>query len=125
MIEKLASILIVEDDISSQQYYAVILEEDYDFHMVPSAAAAKTALKDKKFDLAIVDLSLSGNEDGLSLIKYMRSHLGLDMPILAISAHAFPINREATLEAGASEYYSKPILSGDLLKAVNRHSPEV
>lgn len=124
MSEALASILIVEDDISSQQYYTVILEELFDIHIVPSAMAAKTHLHENQFDLAIIDLSLSGEEDGLSLITYIRTELGLDMPILAISAHAFPINREATLQAGASEYYTKPILSGVLLKAVNKFIDE-
>ena len=50
-------VLIVEDDLSSQQYYEVIFEDEYEITMVSSVAEAKQALKENVFEVAIVDIS--------------------------------------------------------------------
>ena len=117
------SILIVEDDVSSQQYYRIVLDDFYELQIVPIAADAKALLKKHNFELAIIDLSLPGAENGQTLIRHIRTDLGLDLPILAITAHAFSQNRIAAMEAGATEYYTKPILSNELLEAIERVSP--
>lgn len=120
MANPLASLLIVEDDISSQQYYSIILNNIYELCIVPTVADAKVALSENEFSLAIIDLSLPGDEDGTALMKHIRVALKSDLPILAISAHAFPQNRDSALEAGASEFFTKPILSTSLMNAVER-----
>lgn len=120
MVNLQASLLIVEDDISSQQYYSIILDRIYDLCIVPTVQEAKAALSQQSFDLAIIDLSLPGEEDGETLIRYIRGDLNQSLPILVISAHAFPQNRESALQAGGSEFLTKPILSSILLDAIAR-----
>ncbi|NQV14632.1 response regulator [bacterium] len=116
-------LLIVEDDISSQQYYSVILEPLYDLSIVPTAKKAKEVLKESEFDLIIIDIFLPGGEDGKSLIKYIRSRFSEKLPIIAITAHALPQNREEVLKAGATEFLTKPIMGGVLHDILNKYLP--
>ena len=113
-------LLIVEDDISSQQYYTMVLSDLYDLTLVATVKAAKQALGETEFSLAIIDLSLPGEEDGMDLIKFLVNQYPQKLPAIAISAHAFPQAREEALTAGAVEYFTKPILSGILLDAVQQ-----
>jgi DNA-binding response OmpR family regulator len=118
MSEIKPKILIIEDEFSSQVYYTAVLEEDYDLSIAPNVVAAKKLLLEKRFNLAIVDLALPGDEDGLSLIRYLRKEHPEINASIAITAHAYPENREDALTAGAAEFLVKPILTEALLKVV-------
>ena len=111
-------LLIVEDDISSQQYYSVILSDLYDLTLVATVEKARQALREAEYSLAIIDISLPGDEDGIDLIKFLVNEHPQKLPAIAITAHAFPHNREEALEAGVVEFFTKPIMSGMLLDAV-------
>ena len=113
-------LLIVEDDISSQQYYDIILSDLYDLTMAATVERAKQALSETEFTLAIVDISLPGAEDGIDLIKFLVSKYGQKLPAIAITAHAFPQNRSEAIEVGAVKFFTKPIMSGILLDAVQK-----
>ncbi|NQV51455.1 MAG: response regulator [Candidatus Marinimicrobia bacterium] len=114
-------LLVVEDDISSQQYYDIILSDLYDLTMVATVEKAKQALDETEFSLAIIDISLPGDEDGIDLIKFLVNEHPQKLPALAISAHAFPQNREEAMAGGAVKYFTKPIMSGVLLEAVQEY----
>ena len=114
------SIFIVEDDISSQQYYTIVLDGLYELQIVPTASDARALLKEHDYVIAIIDLSLPGDVDGIALIKYIRNEISQNLPILAITAHAFSQSRTAAIKAGATEYFTKPILSTDLIDAMKR-----
>ena len=114
-------LLIVEDDISSQQYYTIILRELYDLTMVATVEKARQALREIEFSVAIIDISLPGEEDGLDLIKFLVREYAQKLPPIVVTANAFPKNREEALEAGAVEFFTKPILSGVLLNAVQKY----
>jgi DNA-binding response OmpR family regulator len=115
-------VLIVEDDLSSQQYYEVIFEDEYEITMVSSVAEAKQALKENVFEVAIVDISLPGGKSGIDLIEFLCSNFSNKPVAIAVTAHAFQRNRNDVLEAGAVEFFSKPVLSGNLLAAVRKYS---
>ncbi|NQV30085.1 MAG: response regulator [Candidatus Marinimicrobia bacterium] len=117
-------LLIVEDDISSQQYYSVVLRELFDLSIASTVEQAKQALADEKFELALVDISLPGDEDGIDLIKFIRSEYTNSLPALAISAHAFPRNREEALAAGAVDFFTKPIMSAVLMEIIQKYIPK-
>ena len=123
MPDKKAKILIVEDDISSQQYYTFIFKGKYEIKIVSTIAEAKKALGEDTFAIALIDFSLPGGESGLDFIKLLQQqHAGLPVAI-ALTAHAFPKNKEDALEAGAVEFLTKPILSGALLDVIAKHDP--
>jgi len=114
-------LLIVEDDLSSQQYYSVILSDLYDLTIVATVEKARQALRKTKFNLAIIDISLPGDEDGVDLIKFLVEAHPQKPPAIAITANAFPENREEVLAAGAVEFFTKPIMSGILFDAVQKY----
>ena len=114
-------LLIVEDDISSQQYYSFILSDLYDLTIVATVEKARQALREAEFNLTIIDISLPGEEDGIDLIKFLVNEHPQKLPAIAITAHAFPQNREQALTAGAVEFFTKPIMSGMLLDAVQKY----
>ncbi|NQT63575.1 MAG: response regulator [Candidatus Marinimicrobia bacterium] len=114
-------ILIVEDDIGSEQFYRFILEEQYDLCVVPTVSRAKETLSKQAFKLAIIDISLPGEEDGLNLIKYMRQTYPEISCIITITANAFPHFREASIKAGSSEFFTKPILRQTLIDILDEY----
>ena len=121
MTESKAKVLIVEDDLSSQQYYSVILEEKYEICMVSTVEEAKQALKQNIFKVAIIDISLPGGESGIDLIKDIKVEFADNPVLIVISAHAFPKIRMEALEAGAVEFFTKPIMSGTLIAAIQKY----
>jgi CheY-like chemotaxis protein len=59
--------------------------------------------------------------DGLEAIRRLRADPRFDStPIIALTALAMPGDRERCLEAGASEYMSKPLSLKRLVKTINR-----
>jgi CheY-like chemotaxis protein len=54
--------------------------------------------------------------DGYATIRAMRNvPSGRDLPVLAVTANVTPGQRQRCIDAGASEYVSKPIETDDLM----------
>ena len=121
MAESKAKVLIVEDDIASQIYYTHLLEDEYDLDLVTDVADAKTALKQHEYSVAIIDISLPGGESGIDLIKLIQAKYPKHPYCIALTAHAFPHIRVEALEAGAVEFFTKPIMSDLLLEIVSKY----
>jgi len=118
-----ANILILEDDISSQNYYSFVFNGKHDIRIVTNIMEAKQALAEESFGIALVDLSLPGGENGLDLIKYLDEERAEDGPTaIALTAHVFPHDKAEALAAGASEFLTKPIMSGELLDVIAKYT---
>jgi len=116
-----AKVLIVEDDVASQIYYTHLLEDQYDLNLVTDVADAKAALKQYEYSVAIIDISLPGGESGIDLIKFIQDKYPKNPDCIALTAHAFPHIRVEALEAGAVEFFTKPIMSDVLLEVVSKY----
>ncbi len=123
MADKSARILIVEDDLSSQQYYTFVFQGKHEITLVSTIAEAKQALLSETYEIALIDFSLPGGESGLDLIKYLRDEYPGKTVSLALTAHAFPQNKEEALASGAMEFLTKPIMSKALLDIVAKYDP--
>ncbi len=122
MPDKNRKILIVEDDISSQQYYSFIFTDMYEIRMVSTITEAKKALEEETFGVALIDFSLPGGENGLDLIKYLHKEYPEGNPVaIALTAHVFPQNQVEAMEAGATEFLTKPIMSRELLDIIAKY----
>ncbi|MGB8359250.1 MAG: response regulator [Bacteroidales bacterium] len=112
---KRMAVLIVEDDPHSQLYFRKLLSGTYDTSVAASAREAWDLLHKETFNLVLMDISLKGDEDGLSLTRRLRNEEAfVNLPIVAVTAYAFPDDRRRALEAGCTDYLSKPVSSNDL-----------
>lgn len=59
-------------------------------------------------DLILMDLSLPGI-DGWEAIEIIRSKVKIELPIIALSAHAMESHIQQSLEAGADDFEGKPV----------------
>ena len=69
---KRMAILIVEDDPHSQLYFNKLLSGIYDTAVAATAREAWELLHSRTFNLVLMDISLKGDEDGLSLTRRLR-----------------------------------------------------
>jgi CheY-like chemotaxis protein len=114
-------VLVVEDDEQSMRYLQVLLSQHYEVHTASWAEAAWKILEQFPIDIVLMDISLPGEENGLQLTQRIRNSEALQhIPIIAVTAHAFPRDRENCLAAGCSEYVSKPFERTLLLSTVKR-----
>ncbi len=67
----------------------------------------------------LVDISLRGKKDGLQLVKELReSSEYFNAPIICISAHVFPRDRQNAFNAGVDEFLPRPIRNEDMLNSI-------
>lgn len=82
---------------------------------------AEEALRQETFDLAIIDLCLSGGglPDGLELVRAAKE-ANPKTHVIVITAYGTDDLRRQALEHGASGYFSKPVNLDHLLSTVQR-----
>ena len=77
--------------------------------------------KDVNFDVILMDISMPvmDGEKANQKIKESSSPIK-DIPVVALTAHAFSSDRERFLKAGLQGYVSKPVRPVDLWGEINR-----
>jgi len=111
-------VLLVDDHPAVREGLALLLAPD-GIDVVAEASAPAEALarvKERRPDLAIVDLSLD-TEDGAALIADLRAR---DVPALAYSMHKDAWHVEGAFAAGALGYVTKRELHEVLVQAVRQ-----
>jgi two-component system, OmpR family, alkaline phosphatase synthesis response regulator PhoP len=107
-------ILLVEDDPHLAKGLRFNLErEGYDVFLVDNGASALDLLREKDFDLIVLDLMLPGL-GGLEVSRTIRE-TNIRFPILMLTAKSSKKDREIGLEAGADDYLTKPFHLPELL----------
>ena len=100
-------IVVVEDNVSVAKGIRYFLEDQgHAVDVFFDGAEAAEFLKDDQADIAVLDISLPG-EDGLSILKQMRAR-GDSRPVLLLTARSETQDKVAGLDAGADDYLSKP-----------------
>jgi CheY-like chemotaxis protein len=103
-------ILVVDDNYAGLLLVTSVLA--LDGFRVDSAASSDEVfqrLKVRLPDLILMDVQLPG-QDGLSLTRQLKANpTTAGIPIVALTAHAMPGDREAAIAAGCTDYFSKPI----------------
>src|SRR5258705_7432828 len=110
-------IIVVDDDPALRQMVTKYLED----HHVPAMSVSSRTELNRHFEgshpsLIILDLRL-GQDDGLDLLREMRSHS--DVPVIITTGHRRDeIDRIVGLELGADDYIVKPFSLRELLARV-------
>src|SRR5918992_756254 len=113
------NILVVDDEKSQREILEMILsEEGYDVTTAASGEAALKFAKDRRFDLALTDLKMTGM-DGIQLLSKL---LAFDSSIIVIllTAHGSIDSAKEALRRGAFDYLEKPFERDTLLDTIRR-----
>ena len=120
-------LLLIEDELDIQKFLHCSLEEAG--YQVEAASNGKTAERlaiEGEYDILVVDLGLP-DTDGISLILRLRQ-LGLQAPVLILSARRSVDDRVRGLEQGGDDYLTKPFALAELLarlrNLLRRNSPQ-
>jgi CheY-like chemotaxis protein len=106
-----ARVLIVDDDVRNVFALTAALEQRFGMNVAyaDSGEAGIDMLNKGDYDLVLMDVMMPGM-DGYETIRRMRQMPGHGtVPIIALTAKAMKGDREKCLEAGASDYISKPV----------------
>jgi signal transduction histidine kinase/CheY-like chemotaxis protein len=121
-------ILVAEDNRINQVVLMGVLRQwGHDAVLVGSGDEALAALGGEAFDVVLMDVQMPGI-DGLQATVRQRERergTGTRVPIVAITAHATPDDRERCLAAGMDAYLSKPIAPRPLAETLARVIPRV
>ncbi len=125
-MQKLANILIVDDDPDIREAVKIILEtQPYELTFASNGEECLEQVKKNTPDLIILDL-LMPKKDGFEVIKELRGHPSYPrIPILVLTA----VKKEAAgrryeletaLRMDVDDYIEKPIQPDDLIDRVKR-----
>lgn len=120
-------LLVVEDDEDSQKFLNLFLKRRFELQMSNSAETFYEKLENHKFDLILMDVSLRGEKDGLQLTKEIKKMDEYkDIPVIALTAHAYQRDRAEAYKAGVNYFLTKPVknelLLETLLTAIEEHN---
>lgn len=122
----MALIYIVEDDTNIREIESFALKNSgYQIQDFGNAKEFYRAVKEKKPDLALLDIMLP-DEDGMEILQKLRKNPETKrLPIIMVTAKATELDRVKGLDLGADDYIIKPFGVMELIsrvKAVLRRS---
>lgn len=115
------TVLLVEDNEDNLVIYTTILRfGGYRVVQARDGRAALDAARTVAPDLILMDVSIP-YVDGLEVTRRLKSDPATrPIPIIALTAHALPSDRDRAFEAGCDGYISKPAEPRAILAAVRR-----
>ncbi|MCW8906207.1 MAG: response regulator transcription factor [Sedimenticola sp.] len=118
-------ILLVEDDpILGDGLCAGLQQMEHTVDWLTDGNQAQLALERQLFDMAILDITLPG-QDGLTLLRNIRAREN-PVPVLLLTARDQVHDRVEGLDAGADDYLAKPFdleeLAARLRAIARRHA---
>lgn len=112
-------ILVAEDIPSNFLLVSALLRKYFDLVNARNGSEAVEAVRNRHFDLVLMDMKMPVM-DGLTATAEIRK-FNTDLPIIALTAHAFDSDQQAALEAGCNEYLVKPVDKTRLLAVLKRY----
>jgi two-component system, sensor histidine kinase len=117
-------ILLVEDDDAIRKLLELLIQHrGMQVTSVADGEQALAQLQHRRYDLVVMDLRMP-RLDGLTATRLIReqeqANDSVRLPIIGITAHGGPEDRDLCLQAGMDERLSKPIRSEDLYAAIER-----
>jgi two-component system, sensor histidine kinase and response regulator len=114
-------ILLVEDNRLNQMVACGLLEKrGHQVEVADNGRQALEKLADNGFDLVLMDIQMP-EMDGIEATRRIRAGApGIDplVPVIALTAHAMPGDRQRYLKAGMDAYIPKPIEKETFLATV-------
>lgn len=115
-IPKGMRVLIAEDNESNYLFIKSILKDTNLVHVTNGKDAVDKA-REEDFDMILMDIKMPVM-NGYEAIKEIRK-FNTVVPILAVTANAFPSDQQRAMECGANDFVTKPINIESLLERIS------
>lgn len=110
-----ARVLVVDDEPELRRALrAILTAHGFEPILAASAEEGLDLLQRRHPDLLLLDLILP-NQSGLDMTRTVRRELGLDLPIVVLSAHGEEDAKVEALDLGADDFLTKPFSVRELL----------
>lgn len=116
-------VLVADDEPLIQQVAVMLLRRlGYGGIVVPNGQEALRALSQQRFDVMLLDVSMPvlGGWETLQALRQMERTGRPRTPVIMISGHDLPEDRERYLSGGADAYLVKPLDADELAAALQR-----
>jgi DNA-binding response OmpR family regulator len=111
-------ILVVDDDRKTVELIALYLRHGgYSVRVAYDGARALALVRERTPDLLVLDLMLP-QLDGLDVCHALRTDLGMDVPVIMLTARTTEQDKLVGLETGADDYVTKPFSPRELVARV-------
>jgi CheY-like chemotaxis protein len=120
-------VLVAEDDAVNRMVVSKMLGAfDVELRVVTDGVEAVEAVAESNYDVVLMDVRMP-EMDGLAATRAIRAEGGRfeALPIIALTANAFPEDLKICREAGMSDFLAKPLrkpaLAAALLRGLDGH----
>jgi HAMP domain-containing protein/signal transduction histidine kinase/DNA-binding response OmpR family regulator len=112
------NVLVVDDDVRNLFALTTVFER-YNINVI-TAESGKEAISiiaddNPKIDMVLMDIMMPEMDGYETTQKIRREHKNSSLPIIAVTAKAMKGDRQKCIEAGASDYITKPLKIDQLL----------
>jgi len=115
-------ILVAEDNPTNQTLISSQLKTlGYDCFMVQNGKEALEELNQSHYDLLLTDCNMP-LLDGYQLAAHIRKDGNQDLPIIALTADAFPEKKVQSLAAGMNDHLTKPVTLEKLKQTIVKNT---
>jgi CheY-like chemotaxis protein/HPt (histidine-containing phosphotransfer) domain-containing protein len=121
-------VLVAEDNLVNRKLVTRLLQKrGHRISAVDNGRAAleaATSATGRKFDVVLMDVQMPemNGLEATAAIRQREQSRGTHVPIIALTAHAMPADRERCLAAGMDGYLAKPIDVEELIAAVEAYA---
>ena len=121
MTDDQKTVIVVEDEPDAAELFAEMMRvSGFRVLKTYSSTPAISMIAEEQPDVVILDIMMP-DISGLEVLRYMRREEKLmDIPVIVVSAKSLPSDIRKGLEAGATQYLTKPVGYLDLKKAVEQ-----
>lgn len=119
-LDRPLKVLVAEDDAVNRMVVSKMLGSfDVELRVVADGADAVTAASEGNYDIVLMDVRMP-DMDGLAATRAIRAQGGRfeALPIIALTANAFPEDIKICREAGMSDFLAKPLRKPALIAAL-------
>lgn len=117
--EAMKTVLVAEDEESNYELVRIVLQKRYNLLRAHNGIEAVTMNEEEHPDLILMDVRMP-EMDGLDATRIIKE-VNNKVPIIMLSAFAFPENIREAKAAGCDEFMAKPFNVEDLIERISHY----